>query len=568
MKEKIEGDFREGDKLMAVYPEKLVTSAPGADRGYVRGELAGIQRELGSSSDVYLGYEEDDEAAEMRNEDRFNDDEREYDQDGREFIKVQPIVWRKQFLARHGDPGLNLYKFLERLIRGLIPKLASDTRLRRAVEGTAIKGIFKGEVIPGRSTTTKTDASGTTTTHRGGVVGAVASKVAGGIRDAAHSVKDQAKLVEKKMMHQTQDAALQTDPSRKEKVTTYPYNQPGTVGYVRERESPIDEPEHAKSMDAARPVHGQDADFNRSDLVISGSLEAVWQGRHRLTSMFRRYKLWHVEIKGETIFYHKMNTLTATPSATDAVWYTLDLTWLQDIYLTESHRAHNNELILQFVQDDHTLHFRLPGKVTTPTLQEWLSAFRQVQRAQQDRRRLGSLAGTPDVYRAAPTSPKDVRYQQQQQQATTTGMQQTSFDDQQTTTWPGEDLQPQQRARGSSLFAPQINVSSNQPVTASATTMTGTMGAGMTPSAGVITAAPPMPPSTAEMASVTSTTTVPTTATMSSQTPSTATSSQTPTTFKPQEVTVELKKEPQIKELGNFDATTTDPTLTRQVAQS
>jgi hypothetical protein len=534
MKETIADDLNRGDKLMAVYPEKLVTSAPGGDRGYVRGELAGIQRDFGRTEDVYLGAEEDDDAAEMRNEDKFNDDEREYDQDGREFIKVKPILWRKQFLARNGDPGLNLYKFLERLVRGLVPKLAADTRLRRAIEGSAIKGLFQGEMIPGRTTGTVTDSSGTTRTHHGGVVGAMAHKVAGGIKEAAYTVKDQAKLVEKKIMHHSQDAGLQTDPSRSKTLTTYPDNQPGTIGYVREGDEPTIDSPSARSMETTRPVHGQDADFNRSDLVISGTLEAVWQGRHRLTSLFRRYKQWHVEVKGDTIFYHKVSTLTNL-SATDAVWYTLDLTWLQDIFLTESHRANNNELVLQFVQDDNTLHFRLPSKVTTPSLQEWLGAFRRAQRAQQDRRRLGSMA-LGEEYQA--TNPRvQLKEVQAQLKATQPPL------EEQPTTWPGEDVQPQPRSRGSSLHT-AVNVSSNQPATTTTPSVTSTA-----PTATSSTMAPFTP-----VVNLKSSTIAP-----------------APMMTKPQEIKVDIVNKS--KDLGNFDAsstttTTTDPNMTRSVAQS
>jgi hypothetical protein len=353
-------------------------------------------------------------------------------------------------------------------------------------------------------------------------------------------VKDQAKLVEKKVVHHSQDAALQTDPSRKEKMTTYPDNQPGKIGYVREGDEPIVESPGARSMEATRPVHGQDADFNRSDLVISGTLEAVWQGRHRITSLFRRYKQWHVEIKGDTIFYHKIGTLSNL-SATDAVWYTLDLTWLQDIFLTESHRAHNNELVLQFVQDDNTLHFRLPSKVTTPTLQEWLAALRRVQRAQQDRRRLGSTALAEEYQTMNPhVQVKEVHAQLKETQRPV---------EEQTTTWPGEDIQPQQRPRGSSLHT----ASSNQPSMATATTTTPSITSTMTPTA--TTSKPTMAPFT-PVANLTS---------------SNITSTSAPMMTKPQEIKVDIVNQP--KDLGNFDATTTattstDPSITRSVAQS
>jgi hypothetical protein len=416
-----------GDKLNAVYSEKLVSSAPYGDKGYVRGELAVARDELGNTQDVYLGAEEDDESAEQRNEDRFNDDDREYDQDGREFIKIRPIIWRRQFLARHGDPGLNVYKFIERLIRGLIPKLAADTRLQKALAGTTLKSILKGELAPG-TTSKNTDATTAGTTDplgkEPGVKG-VAHRMAGGIKGAAHAVKDQAKLVEMKVLHhaQPEDEALKAASVRTPSAASTTSTTPATPAYVREGDELEANTPKASPSTMTRPVHGQDADFNKSELVIAGGLETVWQGRHRITSLFRRWKLWHVEIKGDTIYYHRTNSLSAA-SAADAVWYTLDLTWIQDMYLTDSHREQNNELVLRFVQDDNTLHFRLPNKMTTPTLQEWLTAMRRVQSVQQERNRLG--------YSGLSQSPRA------------------------TTTWPGEDAQHQPRSRGSSLSVPPV----------------------------------------------------------------------------------------------------------------
>jgi len=259
--------------------------------------------------------------------------------------------------------------------------------------------------------------------------------------------------------------------------------------------------------------------------------------------LFRRYKQWHVEIKGDTIFYHRLSALSNI-SATDAVWYTLDLTWLQDIYLTESHRAHNNELVLQFVQEDQTLHFRLPSKVTTPTLQEWLAAFRRVQRAQQDRRRLGSMAPSlEESYetqtRTTPThgnqpprvSESEVQSHMKQVQQEFMRVQPPPEEQQVTTTWPGEDIQPQQRPRGSSL----LHVTSNQPT-------------------GV----------TASM-SPTSSTSIAPSSTLVDTTPSITTTSY------PKEITVDVTQN-KTRDLGNIDTTSSttvsDPMVTRSVAQS
>ena len=428
----IVSELGSGDKLNAVYPEALVSSAPSGDKGYVRGELAGVrQKDLGYNESVYLGAEEDDEAAEQRNEDRFNDDEREYDQDGREFVKIRPIVWRKQFLARHGDPGLNVYKFLERLIRGLVPKLAADVRLQKALAGSTIKSLLKGELTSTDSSKAAAKSAPPEPGARDHGIKGVAQKVAGGVKGVAHTVKDQAKLMENKILHRSQNSPLRSDSTR---AVTGSLEGVDSKGYPYVREGDEFEGSSPKSEPASRPVQGQDADFNKSALVIAGGLEAVWQGRHRITSLFRRWKPWHVEIKGDTIFYHKSPPTMMTLSATDAAWYTLDLTWIQDIYLTDSHREFNNELVLRFIQDDNTLHFRLPNRTTTPSLQEWLTAFRKVQQVQQERSRLGSLI--------APSESPKVR-------STVASTQ---------TTWPGEDIQPQPRSRGSSLATRDINL--------------------------------------------------------------------------------------------------------------
>jgi len=439
LKDTLAKDIAKGDRLNAVYPEKLISSAPAGGAGYVRGDIAELRKEIGptrkTEDRVYLGDEDDDDAAEERNADRFSDDDREFDQDGREFIKIRPIIWRKQFLARHGDPGINAWKFIQRLIRGIIPKIASDSRLRRAVEGTAFKSIFAGDLDPGSLVTGATPEARSEGLERG-----VGRKAVDKVKGAAHAVADQVRLMEKKVFHHTQDAELRTDPGYTSSTTNKAYDRTfperttddtSSTNVAYERASEREEGVDYENIKTTRPVHGQDADFNRSDLVIAGGLEAVWQGRHRITSLFRRWKPWHVEIKGDTIFYHKTSSSGLSSSlSSDSTWYTLDLTWLSDIYMTDSSRIHNNELVMRFVQDDSTLHLRLPRGITTPTLEDWLGAFRNVQNIQQRRRRLGTNhsegeASTPRQYNTTPQH--------------STGP------------WPGEDLKPQPRQRGSSL---------------------------------------------------------------------------------------------------------------------
>jgi len=116
---------------------------------------------------------------------------------------------------------------------------------------------------------------------------------------------------------------------------------------------------------------------------------------------------------------------------------------LSDMYLTDSSRVHNNELVMKFVQDDSTLHFRIPSRMASPLLGDWLTAFRRVQSVQQERKRLGTAANLSD---------------------SESGTQQSME------TWPGEDVQPAQRQRGSSLAvsisAPKqqdVNVDINNP---------------------------------------------------------------------------------------------------------
>jgi hypothetical protein len=370
---------------------------------------------------VYLGAEEDDEAAEERNEDRYDDDEREFDQDGREFFKIRPIVWRKQFLTRHGDPGINVFKFLERLVYGLIPKMAADGRLQKAVAGSFLKAFFKGDLSlfsSGPPSGISVASSQPTATGGKGVVRGVADKIVGAVKDAAHSVKDQSKLVEQKMFHRRE--AGDVDEGNKEHVVYSTTRSPGEA-YEREPDQEREE-KTPEPISTIRPVHGQDSDFTKSDLLIAGSLDAVWQGRHRITSLFRRWKSWHMEIKGDTVYYHRISSFNSTTQASDSPWYTLDLTWLVDAYITDSSRTHNNELVLKFVQDESTLHFRLPSRITTPSLDDWLAAIRKVAKAQQERRRLGTTGSVSET---------------------------ETF--QSGGAWPGEDLKPQQRQRGSSL---------------------------------------------------------------------------------------------------------------------
>jgi len=439
LKKAVSDEFGEGDKLNAVYPEKLISSVPGSDEGYVRGELLDVRREITRTRDVYLGAEEDDEATEERNEDRFDDDEREFDQDGREFLKIRPIIWRKQFLTRHGDPGINVWRFLVRIFYGLVPKLAADGRLQKAVAGSTLKSFFTGDLsVLSNAKNDDSDLNVSTmtgTAHQRGLGGRIALAT----RNMARGVKDQAKLVEQKLRHpknrdtNDQPQASSADasvPRRDDKAAESGVRSTSNVAQVRQSEDYYEnrgEEQVGKPSDMKiHRVQERDVDANKSPIVTVGTLEAVWQGRHRITSLFRRWKTWHVEIKNDAVFYHRVHQLSSFPqigSSPDSVWFTLDLAWLSDLFITDSSRSHNNELVLKFVQDDSTLHFRLPKGTSSPSLDEWLDAFRKVSKAQQDRRRLGTV-GTL-------SAEADTQHS--------------------TGTWPGEDRQPQQRQRGSSL---------------------------------------------------------------------------------------------------------------------
>jgi hypothetical protein len=274
-------------------------------------------------------------------------------------------------------------------------------------------------------------------------------------------------------------------------------------------------------------------------------LEAVWQGRHRITSLFRRWKPWHMEIKGDTIFYHRTSSSgLGSHLASDSTWYTLDLTWLTDVYITDSSRIHNNELVMRFVQDDSTLHLRLPKGITTPTLEDWLGAFRKVQGIQQRRRRLGTNLSEGE------STPHSETMSQQ-----TTG------------TWPGEDIKPQPRQRGSSLTVnvrPEATMTTQMPMkteTASTpTTRTETM-----------TAQVPLKTETTQAPSRTETFQVPLkteTAQVTSNQPMQSNVQQVPLTGKSNVVSVGINKP---HELGSATETssTIDPAMQqRQVIQS
>jgi hypothetical protein len=123
------------------------------------------------------------------------EEDMEYDQYGRKYAIIKPIIWQKQFQARGGDPGLNAFTFLKRLIRALIPKIATDARFEKALAGTAVKGVLTEKMAP----------------SSGHGIKKVAHKVKSAVKDAALSAKEHAKLTEKKVASHVHPAGKSLD---------------------------------------------------------------------------------------------------------------------------------------------------------------------------------------------------------------------------------------------------------------------------------------------------------------------------------------------------------------------
>jgi hypothetical protein len=80
------------------------------------------------------------------------EEETEYDEFGRKFAILKPIIWHRQFRARDGDPGLNTYTLVARFIRAIIPKVLGDIKFEGRLAGMAIKGLFVDKLAhPGSS---------------------------------------------------------------------------------------------------------------------------------------------------------------------------------------------------------------------------------------------------------------------------------------------------------------------------------------------------------------------------------------------------------------------------------
>jgi len=77
--------------------------------------------------------------------DNSDDDDDDDDEDGggikRPFVNMPTIRWKTQFAPRHGDPGITVYKCVDRFFRGLLPKLAANSKLNMILVGQSTTGL-------------------------------------------------------------------------------------------------------------------------------------------------------------------------------------------------------------------------------------------------------------------------------------------------------------------------------------------------------------------------------------------------------------------------------------------
>jgi len=169
--------FEETHETPLLGKQTTVTAVPTAIEAAQRSQMTPEERAR-IQKDGYATSDSEDDSDE-------EDEDSAYDEYGRKYAVIKPIVFKHQFRPRHGDPGLTVMKFGERLIRGLIPRLATDGRLQFALAGTAIRGLIWEDLRhPSKPL------------H--GVV-AVASKVKAGVVRAAGAVAHQAVLVKEKV---------------------------------------------------------------------------------------------------------------------------------------------------------------------------------------------------------------------------------------------------------------------------------------------------------------------------------------------------------------------------------
>jgi hypothetical protein len=113
------------------------------------------------------------------------EEETEYDEYGRKFAIMKPIIWHKQFRARDGDPGLNMFKLAERFLRAIVPKILADIKFEGSLVGMGIKGVFVDKL-----------AHPSEVSHG---LHKVAHKMKTAVKDKVTSAKEHAKVTEKKI---------------------------------------------------------------------------------------------------------------------------------------------------------------------------------------------------------------------------------------------------------------------------------------------------------------------------------------------------------------------------------
>ena len=252
-----------------------------------------------------------------------DNEEQEYEENGRTFVKLSLIEWKRQFSPRHGDEGLPIYKVLDRFFRGLAPKLAANRKLHyKMFSSTGSAFLYFGqEIIKGDF-------------H-------LYENISQMIYGVGRMVQDKTTFATEKfhITFRSHDQDISKDIDNDDPNSYLPF----------------------------RRVSAYDEDFLKTT-IFSGTLEALWEGR-RTTFVFvftgkEKWKVWKVEIKAKSIFYRK-------PISGKPKWHVLSLANLVDISST------GREVLLKF-RGDIFLRLRLPGNILEPGLQTWIRWFQWI----------------------------------------------------------------------------------------------------------------------------------------------------------------------------------------------
>jgi hypothetical protein len=319
--------------------------------------------------------------------DETGEEEGEYEENGRKFAKIKLIEWHTQFAARHGDPGLPVFKVLDRFFRGLAPKLAANQKLHFRLLKHSFHSVNWDDVF-------STDRVIAATKQAANIVASTAM----GVAKVAH---EQTKFVEKKYFSH--------------------HSSNGHGGRLRGESASSGRGLMADLQfpPPSRKASALDEDIIDGDLLIHGRLETKWETssaatstaktassstsnapmssskRRRSRALFGRsnkWKPWFVEIRGKTVFYKK----GASSAQSNGAWYVLELIGLTGLYVTGNHDAAagagEEHLVLRFstTSGAQALHLRLPTSTPSSPVQtanialdEWVSVFTKLRQVQQ-----------------------------------------------------------------------------------------------------------------------------------------------------------------------------------------